>query len=102
MSALPLIADICRCRLDVYYVPLADIAQKPTREGGGANRTAKYGWASAPDSSHLLATEEILQKLPSNIFGIDLLLILRGFRGGRRAVVSCGRRFAFGLDLRSG
>ena len=48
----------------------------------------------------LLATEEILQKLPSNILDIGLFFILSGFRGGRSAVVSSGRCLGVGLDLR--
>src|SRR5262249_53688476 len=60
------------------------------------------GYASGYEKLFSLSTEEILQKLPSNVSGIDLFLILRGFRGGRRAVVSSGRRLRVGLDLRSG
>jgi hypothetical protein len=48
----------------------------------------------------LPATEEILQKLPSNIFGIGPFFILSGFRGGRSAVVSSGRCLGVGLDPR--
>src|SRR5262249_28481762 len=58
--------------------------------------------ASGYEKLFSLSTEEILQKLPSNVSGIDLFLILRGFRGGRRAVVSSGRCLGVGLDLRSG
>src|SRR5262249_61178786 len=60
------------------------------------------GYASGYEKLFSLSTEEILQNLPSNVSGIDLFLILRGFRGGRRAVVSSGHCFGGGLGLWNG